>query len=68
MSYSDDNNVASSRDADQFISSTPVFFGIPSMLQSVAALDLLPTSRTKVMEQSPLISENSGYETIQIYR
>jgi len=38
MSYSDDNNVASSRDADQFISSTPVFFGIPSMLQSVAAL------------------------------
>ena len=30
--------------------------------------DLLPTSRTKVMEQSPLISENSGYETIQIYR
>jgi hypothetical protein len=33
-----------------------------------AWLDLLPTSRTKVMEQSPLISENSGYETIQIYR
>jgi hypothetical protein len=31
-------------------------------------IDLLPTSRTKVMEQSPLISENSGYETIQIYR
>ena len=30
--------------------------------------DLPPTSRTKVMEQSPLISENSGYETIQIYR
>ena len=30
--------------------------------------DLLPTRRTKVMEQSPLISENSGYETIQIYR
>jgi len=30
--------------------------------------DLLPTSRTKVIEQSPLISENSGYETIQIYR
>jgi hypothetical protein len=27
--------------------------------------DLLPTCRTKVMEQSPLISENSGYETIQ---
>jgi len=27
MSYSDDNNVASSRDADQFISSTPVFLG-----------------------------------------
>ena len=26
--------------------------------------DLLLTSRTKVMEQSPLISENSGYETI----
>jgi hypothetical protein len=33
-----------------------------------ADYDLLPTSRTKVMEQSPLISENSGYETIQIYR
>ena len=30
--------------------------------------DLPPPSRTKVMEQSPLISENSGYETIQIYR
>jgi len=30
--------------------------------------DLLPVCRTKVMEQSPLISENSGYETIQIYR
>jgi hypothetical protein len=30
--------------------------------------DLLPPCRTKVMEQSPLISENSGYETIQIYR
>ncbi len=30
--------------------------------------DLLPSCRTKVMEQSPLISENSGYETIQIYR
>ncbi len=38
-----------------------VFFGF-------AGVDLLPTSRTKVMEQSPLISENSGYETIQIYR
>ncbi len=35
---------------------------------SLAPNDLLPTSRTKVMEQSPLISENSGYETIQIYR
>jgi hypothetical protein len=34
----------------------------------LAPADLLPTSRTKVMEQSPLISENSGYETIQIYR
>jgi hypothetical protein len=31
-------------------------------------IDLLPSCRTKVMEQSPLISENSGYETIQIYR
>jgi putative transposase len=31
-------------------------------------IDLLPISRTKVLEQSPLISENSGYETIQIYR
>ena len=30
--------------------------------------DLPPPCRTKVMEQSPLISENSGYETIQIYR
>ncbi len=30
--------------------------------------DLLPSCRTKVMEQSPLISENSGYESIQIYR
>ncbi len=30
--------------------------------------DLPPSDRTKVMEQSPLISENSGYETIQIYR
>ena len=27
--------------------------------------DLPPPCRTKVMEQSPLISENSGYETIQ---
>jgi hypothetical protein len=33
-----------------------------------ADTDLPPPSRTKVMEQSPLISENSGYETIQIYR
>jgi hypothetical protein len=32
------------------------------------ASDLLPSCRTKVMEQNPLISENSGYETIQIYR
>jgi hypothetical protein len=32
------------------------------------AADLPPPCRTKVMEQSPLISENSGYETIQIYR
>jgi len=32
------------------------------------AFDLPPSCRTKVMEQSPLISENSGYETIQIYR
>ena len=30
--------------------------------------DLPPPCRTKVMEQSPLISENSGHETIQIYR
>ena len=30
--------------------------------------DLPPPSRTIVMEHSPLISENSGYETIQIYR
>ena len=30
--------------------------------------DLPPSCHTKVMEQSPLISENSGYETIQIYR
>jgi hypothetical protein len=29
--------------------------------------DLHPPCLTKVMEQSPLISENSGYETIQIY-
>ena len=35
---------------------------------SDAAFDLPPPCRTKVMEQSPLISENSGYETIQIYR
>jgi hypothetical protein len=28
--------------------------------------DLPPPCRTKVMEQSPLISENSGYETIQV--
>jgi len=35
---------------------------------SAATFDLLPSCRTKVMEQSPLISENSGYETIQIYR
>ena len=34
----------------------------------VAIRDLPPSCRTKVMEQSPLISENSGYETIQIYR
>ena len=32
------------------------------------SFDLPPPCRTKVMEQSPLISENSGYETIQIYR
>ena len=34
----------------------------------VHVFDLPPPCRTKVMEQSPLISENSGYETIQIYR
>jgi hypothetical protein len=39
-----------------------------SNICSLKNIDLLPTSRTKVMEQSPLISENSGYETIQIYR
>ena len=36
--------------------------------ETVVPADLLPSCRTKVMEQSPLISENSGYETIQIYR
>jgi len=36
--------------------------------ESKTADDLPPACRTKVMEQSPLISENSGYETIQIYR
>ena len=30
--------------------------------------DLPPPCRTQVMEQSPLIAENSGYETIQSYR
>ena len=40
----------------------------PMLWGSFPACDLLPISRTKVMEQSPLISENSGYETIQIYR
>ena len=35
---------------------------------SILECDLLPTSRTKVMEQSLLISENSGYEIIQTYR
>ena len=37
-------------------------------LTNYGSCDLLPSCRTKVMEQSPLISENSGYETIQIYR
>ncbi len=32
------------------------------------SIDLPPACRTKVMEQSPLISENSGHETFQIYR
>jgi hypothetical protein len=31
-------------------------------------IDLPPPCRTKVMEQSSLISESSGYETIQIYQ
>ena len=35
---------------------------------SITRVDIWGTCRTKVMEQSPLISENSGYETIQIYR
>ena len=39
-----------------------------SLVARQHGFDLPPTSRTKVMEQSPLISENSGYETIQIYR
>jgi hypothetical protein len=34
----------------------------------VGGCDLPPPCRTKVMDQSPLILENSGYETIQIYR
>ena len=37
-------------------------------LSALIQTDLPPPCRTKVMEQSPLISENSGYETIQIYR
>jgi hypothetical protein len=41
---------------------------LKSAAEAKGLSDLLPTSRTKVMEQSPLISENSGYETIQIYR
>ena len=55
--------------------STDSFFDNASLITSdclskikLISFDLLPTSRTKVMEQSPLISENSGYETIQIYR
>ena len=36
--------------------------------QGLRYFDLPPPCRTKVMEQSPLISENSGIETIQIYR
>jgi len=39
-----------------------------SVCASFCCSDLPPPCRTKVMEQSPLISENSGYETIQIYR
>ena len=40
-------------------------FGVPDICREI---DLPPACRTKVMEQSPLISENRGYETIQIYR
>jgi hypothetical protein len=39
-----------------------------SVRYNAIGIDLPPPCRTKVMEQSPLISENSGYETIQIYR
>jgi hypothetical protein len=34
------------------------------MIAALDEFDLPPACRTKVMEQSPLISENSGYETI----
>ena len=37
-------------------------------ISSLNDSDLPPSCRSKVMEQSPLISENTGYETIQIYR
>ena len=49
----------------------PVGFGFADGLPEhhhLLRADLPPACRTKVMEQSPLISENSGYETIQIYR
>jgi hypothetical protein len=47
-----------------------VIFSVAGTNYSVkdSDIDLPPPCRTKVMEQSPLISENSGYETIQIYR
>jgi len=54
------------RHLKRFISLSP--FLVISSGDQHHQIDLLPTSRTKVMEQSPLISENSGYETIQIYR
>ena len=54
--------------ADQQTIGSPQVFACAQCDAQDADGDLPPACRTKVMEQSPLISENSGYETIQIYR
>ena len=46
----------------------PIYFLPFSLNPYYIQINLPPTFRIKVLEHSPLISENSGYETIQIYR